>query len=492
MILTIDLGTSATKVLVWDAEGTRAQGRAELVTVYGPDGRAEQDAGSWWTSVVQAADAARAGAPDLFGAVEAVALSSARQTFVPVSADGSPLGDALLWSDRRAGAEARRLRAALGGAHAAKERTGVVLDAGAVSAKMAWLAGHEPDRISAARWLLSPREVVVHELTGEVCSDPTLASASGLYDPSGDLLTDLIAALGDIGALGAKLPPPRPSDTVAGPLLPPAAEELGLRPGIPVVVGAGDRACEVLGAGAGEGRCMVSWGTTANVSVPVDERPDPLPDGLTTSRGAISGWLLEGGVSAAGSLLSFVAELTAVAVDDLWVRAGAVPPGARGLVVLPWPNGARAPWWAEGARAAVLGLSFAHDAGDLARAVLEAVAFELVRCLAQATTRPDHRPGLQGIALGGGAARTRAWTEVLTGITALPARRRRSGEAASAGAALLGWRALGVEVPLEQLDPVVEEIAVDDGAAERYAALRPRSDAAAAAVLGLGDLGPPG
>jgi sugar (pentulose or hexulose) kinase len=273
---------------------------------------------------------------------------------------------------------------------------------------------------------------------------------------------------------------------VAGGLLPEAAARLGLRAGIPVVVGAGDRACEVLGAGAGPDRPMVSWGTTANVSVPLSARPSPLPYGLATSRGALDGWLLEGGVSAAGSLLELVSRLTGVAVGELWEGAARVPVGARGLVMLPWPGGARAPWWDDAARAGVLGLGFEHGAADIGRAALEAVACELARCLERmqaAGVAP------KGLALGGGGVRAPAWTEVLTGTTELGARRRRSGEAASAGAALLGFRALGADVALEKLDPLAEEVAVDPEAAARYRALRNRADAAAAAVLGLAAAG---
>ena len=122
-----------------------------------------------------------------FGAVEALGFSAARQTFVPVTADATPLGPALLWSDRRAGAEADALAASFGGrcrcrANMVRRRTGVVLDAGSVAAKVAWLERHEPERIKTARWLLAPRDLLAWRLTGEVATDHTLASATGLFD----------------------------------------------------------------------------------------------------------------------------------------------------------------------------------------------------------------------------------------------------------------------------------------------------------------------
>jgi sugar (pentulose or hexulose) kinase len=78
------------------------------------------------------------------------------------------------------------------------------------------------------------------------------------------------------------------------------------------------------------------------------------------------------------------------------------------------------------------------------------------------------------------------WNEILTAVTGLPARRRRSGEAASAGAAMVAARATGIELDLERLDPVDVELSPDPSTVASYAALRPAVDAAAAAVIDLG------
>ena len=128
-------------------------------------------------------------------------------------------------------------------------------------------------------------------------------------------------------ALG-KLPSVVASDTVVGHLKPVPGAELGLRPGIPVVIGAGDRQCEVLGSGASEDHPMVSWGTTGNVSVPVHERPVPSPAGAVVTRAAGGGWLLEGGLSAAGSFLAWLGRLLGSTPDELARLAGESPPGA--------------------------------------------------------------------------------------------------------------------------------------------------------------------
>ena len=120
-----------------------------------------------------------------------------------------------------------------------------------------------------------------------------MASATGLYETTAgqddadaplQLDADLLGRLP--AGMAERLPGPVASHTVVGELLPQAAAALHLPAGIPVVVGAGDRACEVLGTGASPRRPMVSWGTTANVSIPVDALPVAVPDGLIVTRAA--------------------------------------------------------------------------------------------------------------------------------------------------------------------------------------------------------------
>jgi len=510
VILTIDLGTSVTKTVLWGDHAVVAVGRSTLDSSYGPGNRTEQDPRAWWPSVIAACAEARSAlgsdAAHVFGAVEALGFAAARQTFVPVTADGTPLGPALLWSDRRAGREAMDLANSFGddGANAVRRRTGIVLDAGSVAAKMLWLARCEPDRLRDARWLLAPRDLVAWHLTGEVSTDFTLASAAGLFEVSGDPGD---VGSGDVGAgkgggggslrlvpglvdsVAGLLPVARSSSTVLGRLLESPAHELGLPAGIPVVIGAGDRACEVLGTRASATWPMVSWGTTANVSVPVAQLVDPPLQTVMVTRGALGGWLLEGGLSAAGSLVDWLARLAGIDVPTLMQRARSSPAGSRGVVALPWFGGARAPWWRDTARGAVVGLSFDHDIGDMARAVVESVAWDVRRCLESVTTVLGEAATPVGLALGGGGATVSLWTEILTAVTGLPARRRRSGEAASSGAAMLVAHAIGAEIDFDRVDPIDEEISPDPSMTACYSTLRPLVDAAAAAIIDLG--GPP-
>ena len=90
-------------------------------------------------------------APQAFNEVDVVACSGARQTFAPMTSRGEPVGKGILWSDHRAAAEARVLAERMGGDDINRARTGIPLDAGAVAAKLAWLAENEPARLEAGR-----------------------------------------------------------------------------------------------------------------------------------------------------------------------------------------------------------------------------------------------------------------------------------------------------------------------------------------------------
>ena len=318
--------------------------------------------------------------------------------------------------------------------------------------------------------VLSPRDFIVYRMTDQLVTDATFASRSGLYDFDGNAVRELAGP-----ALG-KLPSVVPSDTVVGQLKPVPAAELGLRPGVPIVIGAGDRQCEVLGSGASEHYPMVSWGTTANVSVPVQERPVPSPAGAVVTRGADGGWLLEGGLSAAGSFLAWLGRLPAATPTSwgAWRRRAARVPAAwspcRGSTVPAPRGGATMPGpasWAWARRTAP---------ADMARAVVESVAWDVVRVMEVVTVGRLGGSTAEGVTLGGAGSGLPVWVEVLTSVLGLPALRHRSGEAASAGAALLAGKALGMGLTLDQLDPIAAVIQPNPASVEIYRALRPRVD----------------
>jgi xylulokinase len=469
-ILTLDLGTSAAKAALWSDAGLVAVGRAPLATSHPHPGWAEQDPDDWWSSVVDACADVRDRAPDGYARVDAVGLTAARETFALFDDALRPVRAGVLWSDQRAG----DVEAELGPADEFRARTGVVLNGACCAAKLLWVARYEPERFDAARWVLAPRDWIVARVTGEVVTEPTLESRTGLSSLAGER-TGRAAEVA-----GARLPTVVATTSVLRVAAGPAADALHIRPGVSVVPGAGDRACEVLGTGAGAGEVMVSWGTTTNVSVPHPGPIDALPEVAAVSHGGLDGFVVEAGLSASGAALAWLARLTGSDHDELLERAVTESePGARGAIALPWLHGARAPFWRADARAALLDLTAAHGPADLARAVVEAVAFDVARCVELLA------PSARAITLAGGGAADPLWRATVSAATRRPATRRRHDEAASVGARLIVAAALGETVKLDDLNPVREVAEPDPELARTLARVRERSDRAGRAVLGL-------
>ncbi|MBM3671315.1 MAG: hypothetical protein FJW86_03905 [Actinobacteria bacterium] len=470
IVLTIDLGTSATKVALWSDDVLAAFARAPITTVHPAPGLAEQDPEEWWASTVAACAEVRAAAPDPFSRVEAIGFSAARETFALVDEQLDPLTPGILWSDRRAEEQVP----SLGDPDLFRSRTGVVAGAGAHAAKLAWFVDHDPDLFGSARWILAPRDLVVARLTGAVVTDETLASRTGLCELGGWWRPEAVQRYRE------RLPEIVLSSRVAGEVLPDVATDLGLPTGVQVVMGAGDRACEVLGVGASPRTPMVSWGTTANVSVPHSGPANGLPTVAQVSRGALGGFVVEAGLSAAGAAIGWLASLTGRSHDDLLAAAAAVPPGANGLVALPWLAGARAPWWRADVHAAFLGLTEAHGPAELCRAIVEGIAFDVARCVELII------PDAEVLALAGGGAGDELWRTVVASVCDRPVVRRALDDAASVGARLVVSSAMGESHDLDHLNAIESRTAPDAALVRAYAPLRATADASASAVLDLG------
>jgi xylulokinase len=463
-VLTLDLGTSTTKAALWHGVDLVAVTSTALSTSHPRAGWTEQDPASWWDAVVSSCAALRGAHPDAWRAISVVAASAARETFALFDASFRPLGPGILWSDTRAADQLSHL----GDPDEFRALTGVLLTPGCAAAKVAWVAAHDPAAFAAARWVLAPRDLVVARLTGAPVTDATLASRTGWM------------SLGDARlcgeALASRLPRVVPS-TARIPITSSVAAELGLAVDVEVVPGAGDRACEVLGAGATAVTPMVSWGTTANLSVPHPGPVAALPLVAQVSRAALGGFLVEAGLAAAGSAVQWLAGLARRSVADLWAELAAVAPGARGVTAHPWLQGARAPWWQPEATAAFAGLDPSHTPAELARAVVEGVAFDVARSFELIAPRAT------SLTLAGRGADNGTWRAILAATAARPIVIRRHGEAASVGARLLAAHALAEALAVDDLNPVSTVESPDPGLIDAYAPVRVRSDHTARSLL---------
>ena len=464
-ILTLDLGTSATKAALWAGPDLVSLVRVPVETSHPAAGHAEQDPDDWWQAVLEACRMLQGQVPTAYAQIDTVGCSAARETFACFDDELRPLTPGILWSDTRAIDEAR----SLGDPVEFRRQTGVVLGPGCCAAKIAWTRAHLAHQFRDAAWVLAPRDLVAAQLTGSVRTDPTLASRTGLYTLRGGLLGD--------PALAERLP------AVASPVeLRPVRtpNEAGLPPGADLILGAGDRACETLGVGADARTASVSWGTTANVSTPHPGPVETLPSIAQVSVGPLDGFLVEAGLSAAGAALEWLGRLTGQPPDQLLAAAAGAPVGANGLLALPWLQGARAPWWQPSVHAAFLGVTAAHGVPEFARALLEGIALDVARSLELVA------PNARALALAGAGAADPLWRTVLAAVTGQPLVRRELDDAASAGARLLVARARSEALGVDDVNPVVAREAPSPGLAAAYPAVRAAADRAATMVLEAG------
>src|SRR5215203_5715006 len=480
MLLGLDLGTSSLKALLLDEGGASlGEGSASYAVRAPRAGWAESSPEDWWAAVLEATTAAvgRRGAE-----VKALGLSGQMHGVVLADELGFPLRSAVLWADARSGAELaayRRLDEDLGRRLANPPAVGMA------GPSLLWLRDQEPDTYTSARWALQPKDWLRMRMTGEAATEPSDASATLLYD----LLADdwSYAVVEDLGLRTELLAPLVPSAWVAGRLEGEAADELGLRNGLPVAAGAADTAAAMLGVGLlRPGPVQLTVGTGGQVVTPKTV-PEPEPHGRThLYRAAVPGlWCSMAAIQNAGLALEWVRKVLGVSWKDVYEEAFAVPPGSGGLTFLPYLSGERTPLFDPGARGAWAGLGLDHTRGHLLRAALEGVAFALRDALEALEDLGNIAPELRLAGGGTGGRSGEPWRQLLADVLGRPLwplPDEIASVASARGAAFLAGFASGVyptaedTLPLtpEPEDPIRPGEAAYEAAYERYKELYPR------------------
>lgn len=442
LLLGVDVGTASTKGVLVTLAGEVI---AEHVVPHGLEvprpGWAEQDAEAvWWHDVV-AVCRALLGGRSTSSDVAGMAVSAIGPCLLPVDADLRPLRKGILYGvDVRAVREIDELHAELG-AQAVFEQSGMPFTSQAIGPKLRWLRRHEPDVWQAAHTFHTATSWLVAKLTGASVMDrhtashwlPLMDLRAGVWSPR---FTEGIAEL-------ERLPRLAWSDESAGEVTAAAAAETGLRPGTPVAVGTVDALSEAISVGVvAPGDLMIMYGSTT-FFILVTERPHPDPR-VWTTRGAFEGqYALAAGTATAGSLTAWFKNTVldgTVSFASLFEEAARVPPGAGGLLVLPYFSGERTPIQDPDARGVVAGLSLAHGRGHLFRALLEGVGYG-VRDNLEAF-RALGAPIERVVAVGGGTQGT-LWTQIVSDISGVPQTLTRPRHGAAFGDAFLAGLATG-------------------------------------------------
>jgi glycerol kinase len=378
-IAAIDQGTTSSRCMVFDAAGAVvAVAQKEHRQIYPRPGWVEHDPLEIWANVQEVVAAALAKADASAADIAAVGITNQRETTVVwEKATGKPIANAIVWQDTRTD----RLVAELGGSVGQdrfRAACGLPLATYFSGPKLRWLLDETPGaRAAAARGELLFGTIdawLIWNLTGRHLTDVTNASRSMLMNLA--TLDWDEALLEAIGVPRAMLPEIRSSAEVYGPAR-------GALEGVPVASALGDQQAALFGQtcfAPGEGKC--TYGTGSFLLVNTGARPVASANGLLTTVGYRVGgeapvYALEGAIAVTGSLVQWVRDNL-----GLITSAGEIEALARsvadngGCYFVPAFAGLFAPHWRADARGVICGLTGYVGRGHIARAVLEAVAWQ--------------------------------------------------------------------------------------------------------------------
>ncbi len=447
-ILAHDLGTTGNKASLFDAEGKAlASAFVGYETAYPHATWAEQDPADWWRAICDSSQELLTRANVPASDVAVIAFSGQMMGCLPVDDKGKPLRSSIIWADMRAVEEARFL-AEKCGADEVYRRSGHRAVSSYSAAKILWVRNHQPDIFARTHKILHAKDYAVYKLTGQFATDCSDASGTNLLDLDRMAWAeDILEAIElDINLL----PEPYPSSQVVGQVTAAAEEETGLAQGTPVVIGGGDGACATTGAGAvNEGDAYNYIGSSAWISV-VTRRPiyDPQKRTFTFVCLDPAFFFPTGTMQAAGGSYGWLERVWRGEEDEeslyraMDAEAAGVEPGAERLIFLPYLIGERSPHWNPRARAAFVGLTMRHGRAEMARAVLEGVAFNLRIILDALREQGVQIPAIRLI---GGGAKSALWRQILADVFGLPVLRPTLlAEATSLGAAIAGGVGVGL------------------------------------------------
>ncbi|ESW74141.1 MULTISPECIES: FGGY-family carbohydrate kinase [unclassified Mesorhizobium] len=501
LLIGIDAGTSVIKSVAFDLSGRQlamASVTNSFVTLEG--GGAEQDLNQTWRDMVLTVLDLATKIPDLARRTAAVAVTGQGDGTWLIDGDGMPVGRAWLWLDARAGHLVDEMR----GDPRDRTRfeiTGTGLNACQQGAQLSWLKKNSPEILERAATAFHCKDWLYFKMTGERATDPSEGTFT-FGDFRARSYSDEVLDILDLTSHRRLLPPMLEGTTDHHPLSASAAGETGLLAGTPVVLGYVDMVSTALGAGlydpSGNVGCTVIGST--GIHTRLARTPDdvvlndnasgytiamPVPGAYAQLQSNMAAtlnidWLLglaRDVLTASGAKPSRDELLKAL---DVWVEGS--EPGS--LVYQPYISlaGERGPFVDPDARAGFIGLSVKHGFGDLARAVLEGLAFAARDCYQAMGSMPSE------IRLSGGAARSPSLRRIIAAATRAQVRTSSRQEAGAAGAAMMAAVGLGFyrsmdDCCAEWVTPLLGECdAYDEALSQTYDALFPSFVAARQAL----------
>ena len=452
-LLGLDIGTSACKGLLLGSDGREiASAIVEHSLMFPRPGWVELSAEATWTDAQDiirrlAAEATRNGDP-----VGALAFSVSGDEAVPVDPAGRVLYPCIMSMDSRTAEIARRWDDSAD-SDMIYRLTGLPAAPNWPLLRLLWLKEHEPQVYASTEQMLCWEDFMIARLTGSAVTDHSLASRTMAFDVGKRDWSGEILALAGIAP--SVFPPSVPPGTVVGAVAPGPADDLGLGPRVLVVAGGFDQAMAALGAGlVHPGQAVVGTGSWEALTI-LTSSPAVAPS-LRTG-GYASGCYVAGDLyyclasnPGGGSVVRWFRDTLGAPELDAARRTGAdafdllmqqLPDGPTGMLALPHFEGSYTPWMDPASTGALLGLQLSTTRGEMLKALLEGITFELAENIA--------RMEAAGVQVGelratGGGARSAAWLQLKADITGRAVTRVAVSEAGCLAAACLAGVGAGV------------------------------------------------
>ena len=430
-LIGIDIGTSGTKTVLFDTDGNVVKSKTVEYPLYQPhNGWAEQNPEDWWNAARETLE--YVGTENVVG----IGLSGQMHGLVMLDEKGGVIRPSIIWCDGRTAAECEEITEKVGRDRLIEISANPAL-AGFTASKIMWVKKQEPENYAKCRHILLPKDYIRYRLTGEFATDVSDASGMQLLDVKNRVWSEEIAK-----KLGI--------DTALLPKLHESTEISGYYHGIPVAAGGGDNACAAVGCGVvSPGKAFTTVGTSGVVYAHTDRPIIDKAGRVHTFCCAVPGkWHVMGVTQAAGLSLKWFRENFAsdISYREADEAAKSVPPGAEGLIYLPYLMGERTPHLDPDARGVFFGISAMHERKHFIRAVMEGVAYSLRDCL---EVLREMRIPVDGMLAVGGGAKSELWCKIMAGVYGMPLHTFKSNEGAALGAAILGGVAANVYPTVE-------------------------------------------
>lgn len=458
-LIGIDIGTSATKTVLFDTEFNVITSAAKEYPMYQPqNGWAEQNPADWRDAVLETiksiVEKSNADKDDILG----IGLSGQMHGLVMLDEAGEPLRNSIIWCDQRTAKQCDEITNTVG-REKMIEITANPAMTGFTAAKILWVRENEPEIYAKCKHILLPKDYIRYILTDEFATEVSDASGMQLLDVPNRCWSDELLEILKIDK--ALLPKVYESPEVTGTINAKTASITGLSEKTVVVGGAGDNAAAAVGTGVvRDGKAFTTIGTSGVVFAHTNKISIDPKGRVHTFCCAVPGcWHIMGVTQAAGLSLKwfrdnfcgdYMQEAERQGVDPYYLMdkaAEKIPVGSNRLIYLPYLMGERTPHVDPNCRGVFFGLSAIHRKADMLRAVMEGVAYSLKNCndiLKEMGTTVDEM-----MACGGGGT-SPLWRQMLADLYECEVKTVASKEGPALGVAILAAVGAGLYKSVEE------------------------------------------